>query len=140
METTPLPPSLLTLLLPPHPPPPSPLLLPLPPRCRRVQLALIRSLFLLQDGHELTRNKTQRDRIFTHLLLRGKEVPLSRTNRGAVVRTFKEGQLSVVNITEEWSSQRERLGAGKSLGVWLNGRLPIHIMSNTVSRLCTASY
>ncbi|XP_064407052.1 GPI inositol-deacylase-like isoform X3 [Halichondria panicea] len=101
--------------------------------CRRLQLALIRGLFLLQDGRELTRDKTRRDLTLTHLLLRGTEIPLPTTKPAAVLQ-FKSSQVVMVNATDGWSSLRGGVGAGKYVGVQLSGHAPIHVISNTGQR------
>ena len=70
-------------------------------RCRRVQLAVTRVLFLLQDsgsGRGLTANSTLRHQTFHHLLIRGKELPLFPEPHPLV--TLKRGKVWFENSTE----------------------------------------
>ncbi len=96
-------------------------------RCRRLQLALIRSLFILQDQDkkEITRNRTLRDNVFTHLLFRGWDLP---PERGVV--NIKSSKVSLIN----GSDYRGKGGLkGKYVGMEMSGTEPIHILSTTVS-------
>lgn len=69
--------------------------------CRRVQLALTRGLFLLQDerGRGLTRNSTHRYNTFHHLLLQGKELPFDLHDNSTLQQRKRKGVL-LVNDTE----------------------------------------
>ena len=107
-----------------------------PSRCRRVQLALIRALFLLQDpvNHELIRDKDQRDATFKHLLLRGREIPQKTT---PTYKVIKESLVSMVNGFGEEGIVSYRLqGKTEYTGVELTGHAPFHVTTNTVSTCC----
>lgn len=100
-----------------------------PCRCRRLQLALIRSLFLLQDpeSRELIRDHTIRERTFSHLLLHGREIPLK-----APIPLIKAPQVVSVNLVEGYYTLVGKIRGGRFLGVEFSHHDPIHVTSNTV--------
>lgn len=75
--------------------------------CRRVQLALTRTLFLLQDGERgLSKNASLRYSLFEHLLTRGKEIPLPDDS----LKRLKTKDIKVVTCESEFYQKGVKKG------------------------------